>query len=108
MGQAYGVDELRSIVNRTIAPKARWVIMTWPIESTSDPVASGIADTYKLACAAAGEAFDRLTAPQVDQRPVVVKALAEALRVYRECVHRESIEVVMAAAIAAYEKVKSA
>jgi hypothetical protein len=108
MEQVYTVDELRIVVNRTLSPKARWTVMTWPINPESDAVACGIADTYKLACAAAGEAFDRLTAPREERKPDIVRALREALRVYRECeAHDGASTGAMAAAIAAYETEKA-
>jgi hypothetical protein len=72
MGTTYKPAELRIVMLRSgsIPPiRVVWGVELW-FAATSSPqdrvLAQGTAETYKLACAAAGEAFDRLTAPKVE------------------------------------------
>jgi hypothetical protein len=68
MGTTYKPGELKIIILRAPdgGPRTSWQLWVFSPASPGgqELVASCAAETYKLACAAAGEAFDRLTAPR--------------------------------------------
>lgn len=63
MSRVYDAEKLKICIIRHRDPSgpAAWRVEYWT--GSDAPLAKGVADTYQLACAAAGEAFARLTAP---------------------------------------------